>query len=246
MEKNNEKQNKRRLGIVLIALLLLLALGATVGFTLAKYVTEGKVESAQATVAKWGVTVTVNADGLFGSKYKNGSIAATDDGIDVKATGEGNVVAPGTGGKLTLSVSGQPEVSAKLTMTLSSVETVFLYKDGAVYAPIKWKVGGEEVTVETQSITTYEAYKAALLSALQAKLVEKYPSKAWEAGSQISVENGDQLISWEWAFGDGSTDVNDTILGNIKAGTESGYDATTSNTTISIGFSAKVEQVQAQ
>ena len=245
MEKNNEKQNKKRLGIVLIALLLLLALGTTVGFTLAKYVTEGTADSGQATIAKWGVTVTVDTSGLFGTMYKSGSIATTEAGIDVKATGDGKVVAPGTSGVLKLSVAGTPEVSAQLSMTLSSIETVFLYKDGAVYAPIKWKVGGEEVTVATESITTYSDYKQALLSALQTKLASKFATQTFAAGEAISFANGDNLISWEWALN--GDDANDTILGNLAAGSGSeSFNATTSNTTISIGFSAKVEQVQAQ
>ena len=243
MEKKQEKQNNKRLIIILVALLLLLALGATAGFTLAKYASEKTATSNQVTIAKWGVTITVQND-LFGSTYKKGEMVTSGDDVDVKATGK--VVAPGTGGSLAVAVSGTPDVSSKLTVTLDegSFDVVYLVKEDSVYAPIKWSVGGEEVTVEMEGVTDYASYKTALITALKDALAD-FEVK-FSAGQSITAEDLNNLISWEWELN--GNDADDTILGNLVANQYTDtYTASSNNygLTISISLKIRVEQVQA-
>lgn len=127
------KQTKKRLGVVAVMLLLVIAIGATAGTTLAKYITSATVDSKTAAVAKWGYTVTTNAEDLFGKQYSDGKIVADDGEIDVDVAADYYVVAPGTSsegadksGTLSFTINGTAEVDAKLTIDVTDFETVWL------------------------------------------------------------------------------------------------------------------------
>lgn len=120
------KKNKMlRMASVLLVLTMLTT--SVIGGTFAKYVTTDSATDT-ARVAKFGVVATVSG-GLFGSTYKavadgntittynvNGGTVSAAAKADNTASAE--VVAPGTenGEGLTLSVTGTPEVSTKVTL----------------------------------------------------------------------------------------------------------------------------------
>lgn len=55
--------------MLVICLALILAVAATAGTTLAKYVTDASGSLTQATVANWGFTVSVDTANMFGQYY---------------------------------------------------------------------------------------------------------------------------------------------------------------------------------
>lgn len=114
------KKNKMmRLASALLVLTLLTT--CIISGTFAKYVTTDSA-SDTARVAKFGVVASVSGD-LFGATYKavnkGNSITTYDKNGGTVSSADGEfVVAPGTknGTGLTLSVSGTPEVSTKVTL----------------------------------------------------------------------------------------------------------------------------------
>lgn len=197
------KSNKKTRGIIIAAMVLLLvAILCLCGTTFAKYITSTSVPTQQATVAKWGFVVNANADKLFGTGYKNTEVkAASDAGVDVKSsvnltdsTELRDVVAPGTTGAMTFSVSGQAEVLAQITLTMKEVKEIVL-KDGGgavVYNPIKWTLmsGTDGVTYGT------EVVKDTTLANIATE-VAKANDKI-EPGSAVVTKY--YKLSWTWAF----------------------------------------------
>ena len=138
-----------------MAMVLMVAMVVGMGtMTYARYVTQAGMPNAEsATVADWGYVLTINSANLFGKQYEgnvvNESFVANDEGndeIDVKTVGEADIVAPGSGGSMTITVSGNAEVLAQLAIAVDNAATkdvVLVYKtaaDGAesTYNPIKW------------------------------------------------------------------------------------------------------------
>ena len=113
---------------ILFALLTVcLATTCVIGGTVAKY-TVGTQDSDSATVAKWGIKLSI-ADSLLRTLYDNeGNVIADGAGgvIKVQSSGDMKVVAPGTsGGMLELQMSGTSEVDTRLSAKLE-VRNVFL------------------------------------------------------------------------------------------------------------------------
>lgn len=234
MEKS--KKNNKRLGIVLVALMMIVAIGATAGYTLARYITTGS-QSAQATVAKWGVTITATgSDEIFGSMYKNAEIKKTEENdLSVKATA--TVVAPGTKGSVEFTINGQPDVKSQLLIALGNDFSVAYleYEKGKYYYPMKWTVGTENtVTVSNEETLDPAAYVAELKTALtNAVKTELGGSDTFAAGATLTGKK--VKISWEWALytetgsesaktEDAKINEYDTILGNL-ASSATFYDA---------------------
>lgn len=240
MEKS--KKNNKRLGIVLVALLMVIAIGATAGVTLARYITTGSAQSTQATVAKWGVTITATGDKeLFGEKYDNsGSIVASGTNLAVSAAKK--AVAPGTKGSFTFTINGEPEVKSQLDLAFGETFTlVYLQtkKSGVesasadeYYYPIKWKVGSTDVTVAGANTMAPDAYKAALETAFVTAFktaLDNSGSNVFEAGHKF--ESKAVTISWAWDLyaetgseptktEDATVNGYDTILGNLAASSD--------------------------
>lgn len=88
-----------------------------------------KTASGTAQVAKFGVNITADASELFGKNYewnseKSRSTITTDEnGLTVKASGDYNVIAPGTTGELKFKVSGKSEVKCKVTVRIDNTPT---------------------------------------------------------------------------------------------------------------------------
>ena len=240
-----------------MAMVLMVAMVVGMGtITYSRYVTsKGMDTPEQATVAEWGYVLTINQADMFGTAYEGNAVNETfeetnDDKIDVKSKATADLVAPGTSGSMSITLSGNAEVLAALTfdVTDNSHDVLLTYGDGQTYAPIKWtltkKVGDTTTTLATAN-TTFALMKAAL-EAESAKV---------EAGTTIPTTV--YTISWSWALG--SADANDqnnkldTALGMLQAGKTADeieevtgivVNAGASETTLYVDLSASVAQIQ--
>ena len=205
---NNQKKRNTRSIVIVGLLLLLVAVIGFGGYTLSKYVTK-KSGDGSATVAKWGFTVDADASELFGKQYKKGVIVeAGTEGIDVSASTDNNLVAPGTTGSMTFSVKGTAEVLAQIKIELKVTSDVVLkYTKGDVaqddYHPIKWTLKqGETVLVNGGTL-------ADVATAL---------NKTEEYQPNAKAINEEYTLSWAWAFSvDDEKDALDTLLGMYVA-----------------------------
>lgn len=247
MRQNQDTQKRSNLKsfIIIGLLLLLVAVIGFGGYTLSKYLTSDKAEGS-ASVAKWGFTIDADAKNLFGSEYKwdgtNSVISAEDKTITVKAatTNQQNVVAPGTTGSMSITISGTSEVRAKMTMALTGNDIELNYtKDettGTIYAPIVWTLNdGDKNLVEN---VTFAKLEEAI----------KNVSETYEVNTTV---NKTYTISWKWAFHvDNDTDVLDTTLGMIANGSTGAeingvtVDTSKTVTTINFNLTVTVEQIQ--
>lgn len=221
MEKKENKKMKKGLMIGALAVLLGVV-GYTGGQTFAKYISTMETESATATVAQWGYTLSANASNLYGKQYVNdGSVSLAT--VDDEATAEivvqgtsGDKVAPGTTGKATFSVQGQAEVLSKLTVD-STVTDISLSDGTNTYLPLKWSVTGTAKVGDTNHLTSD-------IQNGTAKQVQLFLNGLSTAIIPVNtVVDIDLTISWEWAF-DGVTstpvldlftaDASDTLTGD--------------------------------
>ncbi len=159
-QQKSERNNNTKKTVVIVALLLaLIALLCFGGYTFSKYVTSDK-GTGTANVAKWGYTVTVEGDNLFGKKYEfdnTNSVVnekATSVSVAASTDAQRNVVAPGTTGKIIFKVKGTAEVTAKLNIEIKNIQDISLTakKTGeadAVYYPIKWTLKKNGTAVAT-------------------------------------------------------------------------------------------------
>ena len=249
------KNMKKKVVIIATMVLLLAAVLVMSISTFAKYASTSEVTTKNATVAKWGLVLTTTATDLFPDTYG----AATDGLADVWATGEGvsvqafgaatAVVAPGTTGSMTFSVTGTSDVLAKLTIsTADSTDLILKHKvdenDEQTYAPIVWtlKKGSTEMIAQSTSL-------ASVANTFNAS------ARVIEPSASISEE---YTLSWAWAFDNsaattitadgtaGGTALTgneaDTILGKLANGdTVDNY----TKQDLSLSFSFTVEQIQA-
>lgn len=126
-----QKKNKA-LTLTLVLLLLVMVTLGTLGGTFAKY-TSSATGTDSARVAKWSFTVsdkdiaqenTFTID-LFETAYTN-----------VESKDQTNVIAPGTEGEFTLSLTNNSEVTAEYTIDFDVVKTAAI--------PIEFSVDGSE------------------------------------------------------------------------------------------------------
>ena len=121
-------KNKKFLVIIATALMACLVIGMG-AMTYARYISTG-THATQATAAKWGFVVNVNAENLFSKDYvkENNSNyskpTTTGNGVAIKAANQS--LAPGSTGSLTVSVSGIAEVLAELVISLNVTENIHL------------------------------------------------------------------------------------------------------------------------
>lgn len=210
------------LKIAAILMVAVLLTTCAISSTFAKYVTTGAQSAAEVgRVAKWGVTITSSADGIFGTNYDAGAIAAGGD--DVASVAADNVVAPGTGNtaSLTTTLAGTPEVAFRLT-TVATVDLGsgwMVDLDGAgsgeaiYYCPLTVKVNGDAV----EAGATAEAFAANIKAA-----IETAGTKDFAAGTTLTSATVPVEVEWEWDFdaeGAGTNDVKDTLLGDAGTAT---------------------------
>lgn len=214
------------LKIAAILMVAVLLTTCAISSTFAKYVTTGE-GSDSARVAKWGITVDVEAEGAFADAYGDKVQAGVADQ---------DLVAPGTKNDNAVSVtisSDMVEVDAAVVVTPGvdedGDELSFVDLEGwtigtgnTFYCPLVIKV---DITgKETATFQQTEALNSAALleGAINDYIAENFGADDFDiqAGAAFSKT---LTIGWSWAYGDVTTeadgyvngnDVNDTLLGN--------------------------------
>ena len=254
--KNNQRKNKKSL--VLVAMILMIGLVAGMGaMTYSRYITTTDVPAQTATAAKWGFTITTNVEKLFGTNYSGTGLAVKvqENGTSVHATtSDGNIVAPGTTGSMTVTIAGQAEVLAKVSFTNGPAEESDISCPD--YNPIKWnvtkKVGDDTTVVGSADMT---------LAEMIAALTANTNTSTIAPTDTVSIV---YTITWKWDFNNGANDDKDTLIGfaandkayddikDLKGATGAAYKTLIDadeyddiSYTLSFDFAVTVEQVQA-
>lgn len=214
MQKKNENKKNKKVVVVAAMALLLALVGISGGETYAKYLSS-QTDDASATVAKWGYVVSAKADGLFGEKYgtAQNKTQISDSGVNVVST-SGNVVAPGTEGKMTFSIIGDAQVLSKATLNLDVDDLNLNTTQFDNYKPLNWKlvvtkkvsVNDANPTVTTlTSVSEINNYENTFNTALNVVNANTYVDYKFE-------------LSWEWLFEDNNVaekDLKDTVFGGL-------------------------------
>lgn len=216
-----KNKTKKRVGIVAVMVMLVVAIAATAGTTLAKYIYSATVND-RATVAKWGYTVSANTMELFSKQYDANKMVTTSDGaLDVKA--EAKVVAPGTsnatsenGGQMTLTFNGTSDVAAQLILDITEFDTVWLdstvksivtgtddegsytYSDNGLgegkYYPIQWTLKANDKAADLNlAYNPNKGFNAQLAESLVSAF--NYDKSVLPTGvTSVKLENGTQVV----------------------------------------------------
>ena len=211
------------LKIAAILMVAVLLTTCAISSTFAKYTTSDN-DTVTAQVAKWGVKLDVNIQGLFAKNYAKDTAAFDKADNTVVAYGEYNLVAPGTTKSInvTADVSGKPEVAFAVTTT--AVLLLDGWSDGTgEYCPLVFTVAGEDYYIGKNSDITSIA---TLITAVQDAI--KTAGSAMYAANTELTEDGtatkacDFDIAWRWEYEKNTVpsqdDVKDTYLGNQAAG----------------------------
>ncbi len=228
------KKQKQKKILVVAAIALMIALVSGMGaMTYARYISSAKVDPQQATAAKWGFVVTADTSKLFSTDYTlvSGQYATPtplDNGVAVNAHADtvGNIVAPGTSGSMTVTISGIAEVRARLSLKSLYIDDQKDYLDISIpagtdpsngstrdkYNPVKWTLSKKVGDAAAQDVAG--ATNVDLLTLLNAFESE---STDIPAGSSISVV---YTISWKWDFNEENNvlSLQDTLIGYKSAG----------------------------
>ena len=214
-------KNKKLITAVAMILMVTLVIGMGT-MTYSRYVTsKGMDTPEQATVAKWGYVLSINQEDMFGAEYEGGVvneafIETADDKIDVTSKSSAQLVAPGTEGSMTITLSGSAEVLAKLTVDVTddSHDVKLVYDTDKTYSPIKWtltkKVGDASATTLGTANTTF------------ANIVDYLEDEGAIVEAGTDVPETVYTISWAWDLG--NEDINDetnkldTALGMLAEG----------------------------
>lgn len=228
-QQKSERKNNKKTTVIIALLLALIAILSFGGYTLSKFVTSGG-STGKAQVAKWGYKMGVDGSKLFGKNYKFDHVASKEDadGLTVKASGDYNVIAPGTTGSMTFTIEGKAEVKALIAMGIEPIKDVTLKlqkADGGeiVYNPVKWtlKKNGDELPGMIN--TTLHGVAGAFHD-----MIYNSASSVKKPGDVL--EKTTYELVWAWAFeGTGTfkgvtADELDTILGRrAKDGSYASY-----------------------
>lgn len=184
--KNNSKVFVR-VAVICCAILMLSVVG--LGFTLARYVKESNRAAENASVAKFGIEMKWSGDAVATS-YDKADATAT-----VRSSTEGKVIAPGTSGSITLTISGSSEVAFDLVINLteSYSNDWKTSATGTEYHPIT--LSAESSTSGFSTTITQDG---------------KINVKSFAVGDSIS---GAVTITWSWAFE--GNDAADTYIAGL-------------------------------
>lgn len=230
--QNNEKsKNGKRLALILIAILLLVAI-AFGAYTYSRYVTQDS-GTGSAPVAKWGYSVTVS-DGANGSDEfgfannynSSGTAQESDTNAVISARGEteSNIVAPGANGSMTFSITGDAEVSAQVIAELTSTSKIFITVSDDdpsttyYYYPVVYSLNNGTSDVVVGSIEEVAAYLEANVNQVvnpnSTKLKLSYTLKwAWAFERTEGMTLKDSTGENELQITGDDVDVLDTALG---------------------------------
>lgn len=244
-------KKNRMMRIASCLLVLVLLTTCVISGTFAKYTTSANTQDS-ATVAKWGITLSVTGDDVLYDDSKTGNE------VTAKAVTENNLAAPGTYQKLaTVSLTGTPEVAYKITvkvnLDLGNWEFTKKVNDLDVteeYCPLVFTVDGTKYYIGATGITTVDELEEAIEDAIAKQILgvevedttDGTYEKTYNAGTEVaeSVKDG-VLVDWTWSFetpAEGQPlatyqkDAKDTILGNADT-----------KATIAFGLTVTVDQV---
>ena len=205
--------NKKKLSMMVATVLMAVLVAGMGAMTYSKYITTTTTEKQQATAANWGFVVTADASELFGNAYNVSDespnvatkVEASNNEVSVKANTTGLIVAPGTAGKMTITINGRAEVMAQLNISVVDASTSEIclknYNEQKVdYYPIIWtlKDGSNNKIGESGTLTK-------VLSELKGKSQVIKPNE--EYGKAYT-------LSWEWPLETGTGE--NTGVNNIK------------------------------
>lgn len=226
--QNNEKsKNGKRLALILIALLLIVAV-AFGAYTYSKYVTSQKA-SGTATVADWGYEVSVtnsgNADNNpFFQFYDNNSDTiegATEKGTNTIVAGAeaGGKVAPGVSGSISFTLSGNAEVSAVVKILLAQTKDVSINftvdSNTYTYSPVKFTLTDNKKATPDNTITgTLKEVVARFATFVNDTQLASSTGKIIPAGTPGTDLDYDFTLSWTWAFEGAAMNLNDNTGSN--------------------------------
>lgn len=222
--QTTHNENKRKkvflIATLLLALLLIFAFGT---YSLSKYVSKDE-GSGNATIAKWGYKVDVDATNLFGQKYQNtdaGSLATvTEDDDNLVVKGTSDVIAPGTTGYMRISVEGNAEVAAKLAFDISTIKTPKLVVKRTVesdkqitytYEPVTFKVLKYDSNVFTDGTAVDISETGEKTEGTLADVQKYFQGETFNKSINASSERVEYYydIVWEWKF-DNNEDITPT------------------------------------
>ena len=222
-QQNERSNNGKRIVLIMLAILLIAAI-AFGAYTYSKYVTS-KEGSTSATVAKWGFTVTMLSDDStagdnFGfSQYYEADGTAAEAAADIIDGTEGKVVAPGTKGSFTFSVSGTAEVQAKIVadLTVTSDVALVMEKKGEsttnfTYNPVRFTLSKAG---ESNQYTAVEGGSNITLKELETKVNELFNNVTVNPGEEVK-NAGTYKIEWAWAYESESFKVNESLTLDSK------------------------------
>lgn len=227
---------KKNIMMRLSALLLVAVLLTTcvISGTFAKYTTSDSATD-KATVAAWGIQLTVDADDVL---YDDEDKTKPELTTSVKAT---DLAAPGTYQKLaTVNLTGTPEVAYKIVVDVD-LELKNWTANSAYYCPLVFSVDGKPVAGTFASAEDLEAAveKAVLIAIAGGDAASATASGTgliyeveYNAGTAVATGAADGVVvDWLWAFN--GEDAKDTELGNA-----------TTKATIDFKLTVTVEQVE--
>lgn len=219
-QQKSERKNNRKTTVIIALLLALIAILSFGGYTLSKFVTSGG-STGKAQVAKWGYTLEIDGSNLFGKNYKfddkASKVTKDTEGLTVKASGDYNVIAPGTTGSMTFKIGGQAEVKALIAMGIDPKKDVTLEMQKAdggkiVYNPVKWTLKKNGDIIPGMKNTTLHEVAGAFHD-----MIHNSASSVKKPGDVLATTTYE--LVWEWAYeGDPefpniTNDELDTILG---------------------------------
>ena len=236
--------NRKKLGVIAVLLVMLIAIGVAAGTTFAKYISSASVESQQATVAKWGFTLTANAPDLFATDYGNASdsyatalpstssTAGVVSSASVTSGSRSKVVAPGTKGSAKfISINGSAEVDSVLKIVIDKNFATPKLSNGTTandYYPLVWKINGTRVGNASTGVVTANDFATTIKTLLQAALpsgVTATTSTDTAGNYVLTVELPANTgfssafeieISWEWPYESSSTSDDEKKAVNDK------------------------------
>lgn len=216
--------------------------------TFAKYVTEASGTNS-ARVAKWGVEISGMGNDLFAQTYAKDSSTTIDNTVSATE----NVVAPGTKNEegVTFSLTGTPEVAVKIDVVVkgSTTDTITdVVLPAGEYTD--WTQAPYEKTFTTDAaynpvVFTLKDGEKELASGTLAEIETFLENKSGEYAPGTNLAeiyggaSGTYTLTWAWDF-ENNRDKEDTLLGNIAAGT----DNTVADASTKIDFAIAITATQ--
>ena len=216
----------KTLKIALIILLLAIVTMSIISGTLSKYVeTVSGTDSAR--VAKFDYTAKVG-ETEFTTTAASINLFNTVNDTEVYGTSANintqKLVAPGTVGHFNIDVSNSSEVKVKVTYTISetnagNIPIVYFLKQGDTIKYYSAKVSESTTVTVGADVQAVTGATAATINGTLSDMADVlYTELAASDGLTAVTPATTTTIGWFWAFGDGTTSVDnaDTSLGTAE------------------------------